>query len=190
MDHLHSDVAAGPIQPANPAGLGRRTQAFLLDYSLILLYMALLAAVFVPLARGRLRKQLGSLPPPVGDALAFATLVLPVALYFARGDASRNGGTWGKQRMGLCVQTVGGARIGFGRSLLRSALKFLPWQIAHTALFNTRGFPSDPQPSPAVTAAFGLVYVLIGANVVAVLRSRRHQSLYDLAAGTIVVSKS
>ncbi len=182
-----SDVATNRTVPAEPAGLRRRIQAFLLDYVLILGYLALLAAVFVPLSRGALRKQLSSLSPLGGDLLAFVTTILPVTLYFAIGDASRKQGSWGKQRKGLRVQTVDGRRLGFGRSLLRSALKFLPWQISHTVLFNWPGFPTDPQPSPVTYAGFGLVYALIGANLLSAWRTRRGQALYDLATGTEVV---
>jgi len=172
---------------SRPAGLGRRTRAFLLDYLLMLGYMALLAAFFVPLSRGALRKQLSSLSPLGADVLAFVSLVLPVTLYSAIGDASRKQGTWGKQRIGLRVQTVGGRRIGLARSLLRSGLKYLPWQLAHTVLFNWPGFPTAPQPSRATYAGLGLVYALVGANIVAAWRTRRGQSLYDLASGAEVV---
>lgn len=187
--YRNNDFATKRIVPATPAGLWRRTQAFLLDYVAILAYMALLAAVFVPLSRGAQGSRLRSLSPLGGDLLAFVTLVLPVTLYFAIGDASRKQGSWGKQRMGIRVQTLDGQRLGLGRSLLRSALKFLPWQTAHTVLFNWPGFPADPQPSPATYAGFGLVYALVGANVLAAWRTRRGQALYDLATGTEVVKQ-
>ena len=71
---------------------------------------------------------------------------------------------------------------------MRSALKFLPWQIAHTSIYHIEGWPFAPEePSPPVMAGFVLVYVLVGIYVLSALISKRHRTPYDWAAGSTVI---
>jgi uncharacterized RDD family membrane protein YckC len=167
----------------------RRLAAFGLDYLVIAAYMAALAIASVTIT-----SQLAGIrsanptEPWLFDLLAFMTLVLPVILYFALNEASHRQATWGKQRMGLVVISAAGDRLGTGRSLLRSALKFLPWQIAHSSLFHIPGWPAAVDVIPATaTAGLWLSSTLAAASVASLFIFADQRTLYDRLAGTRVV---
>jgi uncharacterized RDD family membrane protein YckC len=83
-----------------------------------------------------------------------------------------------------------GERLSFERSLVRSLIKFLPWELTHACLWRIPGWPTNPQtPSPIITAGLVLVWVIAGAYVISMLVSKKHQTLYDLISGTYVVFK-
>jgi hypothetical protein len=66
------------------------------------------------------------------------------------------------------------------RAFLRSFLKFLSWQIAHTSLFHWEGWPFAPaEPTLLVVVGFGLVYLLVGIYVASALNSKSHRIPYD-----------
>lgn len=104
--------------------------AFGLDYLLILLYMGLLALVSLTFLTPRLSLNV----PWQTQLLGFTTLTLPVGLYFALSE-SFGGGTLGKRWLGLKVTDETGAPLLLHRSLLRSGLKFAPWELSHTAVY-------------------------------------------------------
>jgi len=173
------------------ASLKSRFVAFGYDYLVILGIIFTAAIIGSFLAFGPLQDQAAQWlsSPFARDTLAFATLVLPTMLYFAFQEASPVQGTWGKRKTGLRVQTLNGERLSLGRSLLRSAIKFLPWQLAHTCLFHIPGWPFAPEEPPAwVVWGFGVVWVLVGINIGMLVLNKTHRTLYDWAAGTVVVT--
>jgi uncharacterized RDD family membrane protein YckC len=121
-----------------------------------------------------------------GHAIAFLSLTLPVVLYFAIAESSRWQATFGKRALGLRVQTVTGARVGLGRSLARSAIKFLPWEIAHTAIWHVPGKPFVSMPAPINFLGYAVALAGAGIFAAAVFRGRG-RTPYDLFAGTMVV---
>ena len=174
------------------AGSGwRRLAAFGLDYLVIAAYIVVLTLVSVTVTSQLAGINSGGRTRPwLFDLLAFATLVLPVILYFAITEASHHQATWGKRRTGLVVITTGGQRLGAGRSLVRSVVKFLPWQIAHTSLFHIPGWPTAVDSIPAAAAAglwisTALALAFIGSLFV--FPDRR--TPYDRLAGTRVVMR-
>lgn len=168
-----------------PATLARRAAAFALDCVLIAAYLVALVA-----AGAALRLVLPSAAdavfgnPLVGELVGFAVLTLPVTLYFALSEAS-SAATWGKRRLGVRIIGVEGGRIGIGRSLARSALKFVPWELAHGVIwqFSVAG----SKPPTILTVWLAVVWLLVGLNLVSVLVGARHRALYDRLAGTRVV---
>ncbi len=114
------------------------------------------------------------------DSLAFLTLVLPVVVTFALQEASPARATFGKARRGLTVTSLDGERIDLSRSAIRSAVKFLPWQLAHSAVFRLIDDPSATVWAVAAVAA----QVLVVASVVTAARTGR--ALHDFVAGTRV----
>lgn len=171
--------------PARYAGLWPRLLAFALDYLILGGYLLLLLWVGVSL--------IGAFPgfserisanPLLGQLVGFTSLTLPVSLYFALSEASARQATWGKRRLQLQVSDTAGARLSLPRALLRTALKFVPWELAHTSIWQLSA--SSGEPPPLVMAGFILVWVLVGANLLAVLLTPRRQALYDLLAGTQV----
>jgi uncharacterized RDD family membrane protein YckC len=176
---------------APPAGLGRRLAAFALDYVLILAYLVVLAIAGTALTLGRAGARWSTMTTSPGrmDLIAFTLSVLPVVLYFAFLEGGERGATLGKRRMRLRVVRSGGGRLGTGRALVRSAVKFLPWQLAHTCLVRIPGWPLEPQePSVEVMVGMTAVWVLVGLYVVTSLVRRDSRAPYDLIAGSQVVA--
>ena len=173
------------------AGFWQRLKAFALDYIIILFYLAgiiLLTLVFNSpfwvnhsffsithwLFANHVRAQL----------TGFFLITLPVTLYFALSESSNQRATRGKKRMGLVVTDSNGARISLWRSLARTFLKFIPWELSHTLIWQIK---FSPQTNFAlINYSFILVYVLIGLNIASLLITKKHQTLYDLFAKTYV----
>jgi uncharacterized RDD family membrane protein YckC len=143
----------------------RRLAAFGVDYVFLLGYLGLLFALGLGLRRAGGGELLEAPSGPrgrlLGQALGFTLLTLPVTLSFALADASRHQGTPGKRALRLRVVGPGGRRLSLPRALLRAALKLAPWEVAHTALWSTPGWPANPQPN-AITWA-GSALSLLGA---------------------------
>lgn len=162
------------------AGLQPRLLAFLLDYLLIVLYIGLLVAVafLVPSLQSLFQT------PVQSDIVAFLILVLPVVLYFGLQEGTKQQATWGKRRMKLKVIQVDGTYLGMGRALVRAATKFLPWQIAHTAIFH---MVQDGQlPLPLLWTLVVLAYLLPIAYIVLIWKHPAHRTIYDWLAGSVV----
>jgi uncharacterized RDD family membrane protein YckC len=172
------------------ANVRQRIGAFLLDYLIIAAYLVLLVIIGVGLGFGPLRGVFRAMfaDPNSSEFSAFLLLVLPVVLYFALLECSPWQATWGKRKMGLRVTDTHGVRISFPRSLVRSLLKFVPWELTHACLWRIPGWPLAPStPSPVVTAGLVLVWVLVAAYLVSMIVSKKHQALYDWIAGTFVI---
>jgi uncharacterized RDD family membrane protein YckC len=110
------------------ASLSRRLGSFIFDYLVILVYVTFLSITTWGLSRISLvSRAMGVIfvRPSLFDLFAFLTLVMPVLIYFALMEGSKWGATLGKRRLGLKVTSVDGGKLGYGRSLLRSGIKFL-----------------------------------------------------------------
>lgn len=173
-----------------PASGTRRVAAFAIDYAVIAAYIGFLTGLNIAV-RAALHQRL-ALPRTnaakiEGHAVAFLTLTVPVALYFALSEASRSRATMGKRALGLRVTRMDGGRVPLGRSLLRSAVKFAPWEVAHTAIWHT---PGQPFVSPPATRnVVGYALALCGAAWYAgALFVGARRTPYDRIAGTLVVS--
>ncbi len=167
------------------AGFWKRAGAFALDYIVILGYLvgitllSLLAnAIFGAsewLFAERIRAQF----------VAFLLVTLPITLYFAISESSPSQATWGKRRLKLKVADREGNRISFWRSLGRTLLKFIPWELSHTLIWQL--YFSPQAESAWINYGFILVYLLIGLNIACLLLTKTHQTLYDLLANTYVI---
>jgi uncharacterized RDD family membrane protein YckC len=170
---------------------GRRLAAFGLDYLVVLAYLIILGCISLALTYGVTNEAWrGFVSQPSRLELAtFCTTVLPVGAYFALMESSQSGATLGKRRMQLKVERLGGGRLSLGRASLRSAVKLLPWHLAHTGLLHIPGWPVDPQSPPWwVTAVLGLVWVLVGFYIIALAVRPDRRAPYDWIAGSRVVS--
>jgi len=127
--------------------------------------------------------------PIARDLFAFMTLVLPVTVYFGFSEAGCGGASWGKRQVGLRVLTVQGTPLSLRQSLARSSLKFLPWQIAHTCMFQASALSAAAAMPPWIFIGFGLSYLIVGMDVAGLFLSKR-QTLYDVFAGTTVVVRT
>lgn len=168
----------GVARSARPS---RRVLAFLLDLGLVAGWALVAALVGMSL----LRMGVALSTPAARDAFAFFTLVLPVTVTLAVQDSSSRQGTFGKRRIGLAVVDLSGERVSIGRSLARSGLKLLPWQLAHSAVFR---LVQDPA-SGGWLAVSILAQVIVLVSLLTVVFSERRLAIHDLIAGTRVVQR-
>src|SRR5260370_9777102 len=167
----------------------RRIAAFGVDYLIIAAWIGLITAVgfgasaMVGIETGPVVSQTDKLR---GHAMALLSLTLPVSLYFSIAESSQWQATVGKRALGLRVQTVAGARVGLGRSLARSAIKFLPWEIAHTAIWHVPGQPFVSMPAPINFLGYAVALAGAGVFAAAVFRGQG-RTPYDFVAGTRVL---
>ena len=163
------------------AGLRPRFLAFLWDYVPILVYIGLLVllALAIPVLQSLFRH------PVQADVVAFLILIVPVMLYFALQEGGPQQATWGKRKMGLKVVRMGNARLATPRAMLRSVIKFLPWQLAHTAIYQSQ--PMGVLPQFAIWVLFLLAYGLVIIYIVLIWWNPTHRTLYDWVAGSAVV---
>ena len=109
---------------------------------------------------------------------------IPVWLYFTLADHSPSGATIGKRVFRLRVLRLPGSRLSLLRSFARTALKLLPWELAH--LF---GFALAAEIGAALQAA-GLIAAnaLVVIYLAVLLATSGRQSVHDLLVHTEVVS--
>jgi uncharacterized RDD family membrane protein YckC len=173
---------AGPA-PARP---GARLGASVVDYGVIVGWLAVLTgggfAVRALLPPG----DAGAMPAVAYDAVAFAFSVLPVWLYLTLTEAGARQATWGKRRAGLVVVTAGGGRPGWRRIAVRNAVKLLPWQLAHIAVAR---LILGGEELATIWTTDALSLLIATGSIVAACRDPWGRALHDRVAGTRVVSR-
>lgn len=172
-----------------PASLWPRVKALGVDYLFIAAYLIVLTGSIWGLRLTRLRGLLANLYGAPSSAQLTDSLLfdIPVMLYFALLESSAWQATPGKRRIGLRVVTESGQRVGLPRALGRIILKFLPWEIAHTSIWHTPGWPRHAQPTTLNLVGYLAVYALLGVYIVTLLASGARQTLYDRLTWTRVV---
>ncbi|GAA2090773.1 hypothetical protein GCM10009840_32330 [Pseudolysinimonas kribbensis] len=161
----------------------RRIVAFLIDWLCILGWVAVTAAVGVPLYLGGVTRGLDTVALNV---IATVVLVIPVVVAAAVFESRRRAATPGKRVLHLEVRH-GSRAPRFGRALLRNLLKIgVPWVIGHSAVFvlATAGLAGTPTP-PLGYVLLVAAYVLPIAYLVS-LFAGSGRALYDRVAGTRV----
>lgn len=113
----------------------RRTGAYVIDYLCIIGYaiVLLLVTVFI------VQPDMSDETMRIGGAafmqlVGFITLTGPVVVIMSLLEASRWQASPGKMLMKLRVMRPDSRPLTLPRSLGRNALKFLPWEIAHTGV--------------------------------------------------------
>jgi uncharacterized RDD family membrane protein YckC len=159
-----------------------RVIAFFWDYIIILGYIILLIGVSF-LARPQLI-PLFTTNPLLAEITGFLFITLPVYLYFAVCEGAKSHATWGKRKMGIVVAGIYGQPIGFGSSLFRSALKFIPWELAHFTIWHMV-IPYE-YPIYLIYSLLGTVYGLVLIYILSPLWSKNNQTVYDFIAGTVI----
>lgn len=170
------------------AGLRVRVTAFVFDYIIIAGYLLVVVAVgivvntFFPTIAHELFAN-----PLSGQITGFLIITLPISLYFILFESSAWQATWGKRKKGLQVTRTDGTRLTILRAGSRTLLKFIPWELAHTCIWQISF--TRQEPPQIIIVGFVLVWILVGANVVSLWISPTHQTLYDWLTSTYVVVK-
>ena len=167
-----------------PAPVGRRAAAFLWDYLFIVLYLGVLrlAAFMFPLIRALFDQA------TTAHLASFVLLTLPIASYFAVCEASSARGTFGKRITRIEVQSGSGERLTFATSVLRTTVKFAPWELSHAAIWRYRFALRDATQNRMASLLLMSAWVLIVSNLICVAMDKRRRTLYDFASQSTVVA--
>jgi uncharacterized RDD family membrane protein YckC len=170
-------------------GFLRRIAALLVDYALILGWMAVVAAISagIAVAAGGYANWL-AWGTTVAQLLGFAVLVLPVGIYLFVTESSARQATVGKRVLRMRVVARDGSRPAAWRILVRTVVKLLPWEFAHFFVWHTVAAASgDGVFPPWLIAGLVVADVLPVAYVLTVLIEPQRRGPHDLVAGTRVV---
>ncbi|MDB5361154.1 MAG: hypothetical protein JWO51_2451 [Rhodospirillales bacterium] len=160
------------------AGFWRRIGAFLIDGLVLGLVGVILGWIFYDALA-----SLGSLGHIIGWVIAIAYLA-PMNSWIGDGQ------TIGKRVVGIKVVGFDGQAIGFGRSMVRSAV------LATPVLLNGCSFSiGTNEPSLTLTALGCLMSLIVFGGLASELylylfNIGTRQTLHDLAAGTVVVTET
>ncbi|MFY9618707.1 MAG: RDD family protein [Pyrinomonadaceae bacterium] len=116
----------------------------------------------------------------------FSTVSLPFWLYYSLLESSSRQATFGMRLFRLQVADTSGRRISFGRALLRTVVKLLPFELNHLVLFLPTPIWGDPE--PGFRFGFVVVNALMILYIATPFLTRRKQSVHDLIAGTVVLN--
>lgn len=167
----------------------RRLLAFGVDYLMIAAYLLILLGVSLAVLASRVRNVYLAMWSNAWSAEVAGSILLtaPVVLYFALLESSPGGATLGKRVLHVRVVNVDGTQLNLGRSLLRSAVKFLPWELAHFTIWHyIYGGVGHSSPPAWTAVTLTVVYLLVAAFLVTLFVGRRHRTIYDRIAGSRV----
>ena len=125
----------------------------------------------------------------LAQALVFATMMLPIMLYFAVSESSRWQATIGKRVLRLQVTDDHGGRPPLLRTLLRAVVKFAPWELAHTGVWHVPGTPFVSEPA-AFSYGIWTAALLLALWWFASIWLGDGRTPYDRIAGTVVTRVS
>lgn len=165
----------------------RRLRAYGIDVAVMAGWQGALAAGAVLLPGGRARARVFR-APGTADLAQFVTGVLPAALYLASGESGPARATAGKRSARLVVVAEGGGRARTGRIAVRTAVKLLPWQLAHLGVARAVGVAPGRYAARTARAAFGAAITLTAVSCALAAFRADGRALHDLAAGTRVVA--
>ena len=115
------------------------------------------------------------------------SISIPVWIYFAYFDSKKSKGTFGKRIFNLVVKNNKNQKIDFWKSLGRTILKLLPWEIAHIGVIFPTPIYYENEPSVRILSYFGLLIFAI--YVISIWTNSRKLAIYDRVIGTIVSKK-
>lgn len=168
-----------------PAGLARRLAAYAVDAALLFVVVGLLLGGALGLVLYLTVGFEWARSGPLVWAYVFATVSVPFWLYYTLFEGGARQATPGMRLLGLRVSGLEGGRVGFGRALLRTVVKLVPFEVNHAVMFLPTPLLNETEPD--FRYGFILVGALMTAYLACVVLTRRRQSVHDLAAGTLVV---
>lgn len=167
------------------AKLKTRFMALLIDYLVIVGYMVILLAVnmFIYFV------FLGGVPNfnELGMNLISLSLMLPVLLYHIVMESGKSHATLGKRKLKIRVASIKPGTVRLWQVVIRNTIKFLPWQLAHMAIFHA--FTLQWELTPLWTAVLIIIDILPFLWIGFLFR-KDHRGLHDLIAKTVVEDKA
>ncbi|NBC29707.1 MAG: hypothetical protein GVY29_06920 [Spirochaetes bacterium] len=120
------------------------------------------------------------------SAWAVTTMSAPMWTYNTLLVSGPRQATLGHRASGVSVVTLDGHPVSAGRSLLRSAVMFVGWELAHVSMFVPRNLATD---DPADWQYVGLVAAnaYLVAEIVTIIATGGRRSIADLVVGTRLV---
>lgn len=161
--------------------LVRRLMSWLVDYVVILGWLAVLALVVgVPSVAGWWGLDRLWSDPIASDVAITVMTVVPLFGYLTVTESRPPHGTWGKRRAGLTVIAAAAPAFGTARAVVRNLVKVLPWQLGHMGAIRLAFGEAE-----ILGMALGIGAMALGAMVVGPpLISRR--GIHDVVAGSEV----
>jgi uncharacterized RDD family membrane protein YckC len=168
----------------------RRVKAFAIDYIIILIYAILLFGASLVISK-LFHLDINNIHPVAGELIGFATLTLPVILYFALSESSGYAATIGKRKFRLRVVEQNGTRAGLLRLLIRNFMKFFPWELAHFFIYRLINFTSTGNDVPGFVLT-GLIISQVLAVIYfgCILLTKDSRTIYEWLSGTIVIQNT
>ena len=159
----------------------RRSGAYIFD--VVLLFVVLAPTAF-------LIKSIFGFQPASNSEVWIAAVMsfsIPAWSYFLFSDLSQNGMTVGKRLLKVKVISTNSDELTFVRALLRTAIKLLPWELAHIFGFAL----VDSINQTAVSAGLITANLLIIIYLVILVINAGKLSFHDIFAKTeVVLSKN
>jgi uncharacterized RDD family membrane protein YckC len=160
-----------------------RLAAFGFDYVLIVLYLGVLrVAVWVD---PEIKLWFSGIS--TAHLSSFLVLTLPVSVYFLVSESSVAEATLGKRLMHIRVESLDGHRLTFSASIVRTTVKFIPWELSHAAIWRMRFAAGDSAQVHVATALMTAGWLFVLVNIICVVADKRRRTLYDFAAQSLVV---
>ncbi|MEK4085856.1 RDD family protein [Psychrobacillus sp. FSL K6-1415] len=161
-----------------------RFKAFMLDYLLIFAYLVVLAIFNILIFSSVQSLFNGSLV--LAQFTGFLMVTLPVSLYFIISDSVIGRQTFGKRRMGIKVVNERNETLPILHAILRTILKFLPWELSHYLVYRLV-YLGDGEVPLNYYIVGGIIYALMFAYILTALFTKRKRSLYDIVVKTQVI---
>lgn len=167
------------------ATLKERFSALFFEYLTILCYMVILFGVSMLIYF----VILNGIPNfnELGMNLLSLTLIIPVVLYSIIMESSKKHATLGKMKIKLMVASTKSNKVKLWQVVIRNIIKFLPWQLAHMAIFHS--FTLHWEFAPLWTAIMIIVDILPFVWIGFLFR-KDHRGIHDLIAKTVVVKST
>lgn len=163
-----------------------RLYAFLLDYFIFLIYAVVVVGTASIIFRTSFLPLFTSTPWQA-QLTGFFIITLPFVLYFGICEWSKWQGTIGKQVVSLQVVNHAGKQITVAQSIIRSTIKFLPWEIGHFCVWHLTLSSSISEFT--IYLVLGCVYFLVALYLILPFTNKKRKNVCDWCARTVVIRK-
>lgn len=170
-----------------------RIKALLIDYLVILAWIAIVGLVgfVISVMAGGYPDYLGAFGPFGAQIIFFLVMTFPVGAYLYLTESGTHHATFGKRKVGIRVVGSDGGMPSKRSILLRTIIKLLPWEVAHTFVwqmqyvFYRSGYEAEMPEWIFVGLSISIILVVIYIGMIALRPDGRGP--HDLLAGTLVV---